>query len=89
MRYLRGLYLDDSLFKEFEVFRSRLAANLPEEIRKTFVEPGVITSCTSLSRFKRSRQYSDSFKAPFLQKFMSTVHGYRHTTACNDGIRES
>ena len=64
MGYLRDLYLDDILFKEFELFRALSAAKLPDQIRRVIVEPGLTKSSTSASP-ERSRQYSTDFKARF------------------------
>ena len=67
MGYLRDLYLDDLLSKEFDLFRARFAAQLPREDRMEIVQPGLMTSSTSSSRFKCGRQYTHSFKAQFYQ----------------------
>ena len=65
MGFLRDLYLDDILYKEFELFRSLFAATLPEEVRKLLVEPGLVRSSTAQCRLMQSRQYGHGFKARF------------------------
>ena len=67
MGYLRELYLDDLLSKEFDLFRTRFAAKLPSADRMEIVQPGLMTSSTSSSRFKCSRQYTHGFKGQFYQ----------------------
>lgn len=67
MGYLRDLYLDDLLSKECDSFRTRFAAELPRTDRMEIVEPGLITSSTSSSRFNCGRQYIHGFKAQFYQ----------------------
>ena len=67
MGYLRDLYLDDLLSKEFDLFCTRFAAKLPRTDRMEIVESGLITSSTSSSRSKCIRQYTHGFKAQFYQ----------------------
>ena len=67
MGFLRDLYLDDLLSKEFDLFRTRFATKLPRADRMMIVQPGLMTSSTSSSRFKCSRQYTHGFKAQFYQ----------------------
>ena len=67
MGYLRDLYLDDLLSKEFDLFRTRFAAKLSRADRMEISQPGLMTSSTSTNRFKCSRQYTHGFKAQFYQ----------------------
>ena len=67
MGYLRDLYLDDLLSKEFDLFRTRFAAKLSRADRAVIVQPGLMASSTSSSRFKCSQQYTHGFKAQFYQ----------------------
>ena len=67
MGYLRDLYLDDVLSKEFDLFRARFVVDLPEADRKVIVQPGLVASSTSSSRLQCSRQYTHGFKAGFYQ----------------------
>ena len=66
LRYLRELYLDDLLSKEFDLFRSRFASeSLSEETRAAIYEPGIIKSSDTMSRLERSRGFDRNFKARF------------------------
>ncbi|KAM0805856.1 hypothetical protein BDR22DRAFT_189092 [Usnea florida] len=67
MGYLRDLYLDDLLSKEFDLFRTRFATKMPSADRMGIVQPGLMTSSTSSSRFKCSREYTHGFKGQFYQ----------------------
>ena len=67
MGYLRDLYLDDLLSKEFDVFRTRFAAKFPRTDRMEIVESGLVTSSTSSSRFKCGRQCTHGFQTQFYQ----------------------
>ena len=67
MGYLRDLYLDDVLSKEFDLFRARFVAKLPKADRKAIVKPGLMTSSTSSSHLNCSQQYTHGFKARFYQ----------------------
>lgn len=64
-RYLRELYLDDSVFREFELFRSRFVSRLSNRARAAIIEPGLVKSSDHLSRLERSRNVNQDFRKRF------------------------
>lgn len=66
LTYLRELYLDDLLSKEFDLFRARFASeSLSRDTRAAIVEPGFIKSSSTMSRLENSRGFDPNFKARF------------------------
>lgn len=68
LKYLRDLYLDDLLSKEFDLFRARFTSeNLLRDTSATIVEPGFVKLSSAMSRIENSRGFDRNFKARFHQ----------------------
>lgn len=68
--FLRGLYVDDDLFEEFDRFRAAFASGLARDQGATIVSPGldnVSTETTHVNRiqFVQNNRFAGDFKARF------------------------